>query len=211
MGEGVRVRVTAARWSSPGQGIDDPRWSDVPSGRLVDLSGGQLVWPTEFRLAWEAERLWVAFACSARSVRATMTRYKDKVWQEDAVEVYVQPPDGLLCEFQLSPRGVFRDLVVRRPGEPDQEFDDSWCCAGMRTDALIADERGLLVWRAVMGIPWSSVSARGPVAPGWKLGLFRLERDPEELSALCASPAPEVDFHDPRLLADLALAPRESG
>lgn len=165
------------------------------------------------RLAEAGGVLWARFECEATAIRATMTRYKDKVWTEGAVEIYLRPdPGGPLFEFQVSPLGTCRDLRVADPGGPEQVFDDSWSCAGLVTDARVLRDGGggIRGWSAVFGIPLSGVAASesdGAVASGglegWGLGAFRLEYDPEEFSALRWHPA--LDAHDEAFLCRIRL------
>ncbi len=154
--------------------------------------------------------LWVRFTAEAAEIRVTMTRYKDKVWQEGAVEVYLRPPgDPCLYEFQVSPIGTVRDLRVHDPGGPVQVFDDSWSCAGWVTDARIRRDaqRNVCGWDAVFGIPWGAFGASVPAGGDgrWRIGAFRLEWDPDEFSALRAGGG--GDPHGEDFLVDMALAP----
>jgi hypothetical protein len=198
--------------ASAAPGLDDPRWADVPTRPLVDArSGSALRMPTTTQVARWGSLLLVRFGATARSIRATMSRYKDKVWQEGAVEVYLRPPGSpRLYEFQVSPIGTTRDLVVHDPGGPAQRFDDSWSCEGLRTEARIRrDARGdASGWDAMFAIPLQSMAEAGAPgaagsadAPGWRLGCFRLEYDPEEFGALLSDAG--ADAHADVFLVDL--------
>ncbi|MGB3376182.1 MAG: carbohydrate-binding family 9-like protein [Microbacterium sp.] len=154
--------------------------------------------------------LWARFECEATTIRATMRRYKDKVWTEGAVEVYLQPaPDGPLYEFQLSPIGTCRDLRVHDPGGSAQAYDDSWSCEGLQTQAWIRrdDRDRIRGWGGVFGIPLANVGSCSDRdnAQAWKIGAFRLEYDPEEFSALRAHPSD--DAHSSTFLRPIRLEP----
>ncbi len=174
--------------------IDSSEWKRVPCRRLVDARTGDApYWPTTVKLAATGRGLWIHFACAAGTIIATMTEYKDKVWQEDAVEVYLQPPgDSCMYEFQLSPIGTCRDLRVIRPWSPDRYFDDTWSCDGLETaTALHGRDTGACEgWQAMFGIPWRAVGRGAGAEPGWRIGVYRIERDPLEYSCtprLCNS------------------------
>lgn len=191
--------------------LDEGPWLGVGSLDLVEvLSGSPLSWPTSVRVGWTEDALWVRFGCTASTVRATMTRYKDRVWQEDAVEVYLRTPaDPYLYEFQLNPIGTARDLRVSRAGDEDQEFDDSWACTGLITTAAIdrGPDRNISGWRAMFGFPWRSFPAPGPHPSGWQIGLFRIERESAEFGGLRWCRRESLELHDPRLMARLELRP----
>jgi hypothetical protein len=164
--------------------------------------------PTRVQTAATPEHLWVRFAAEATDIRATMSRYKDKVWQEGAVEVYLQPPgDPCLYEFQVSPIGTVRDLRVHDPGGPAQVYDDSWSCAGWITDARIRrdEARNVCGWDALFGIPWAAFDAPSPFQDeaSWSVGAFRLEWAPDEFGALAAGGS--GDAHGPEFRVDMAL------
>jgi len=191
-----------------GVGLDDHMWQDIDGLDLVLVhDGAPPAFPTRVRLLCTGEHLWVRFDCAADAVTATMTRYNDKVWQEDAAEVFIWPPgDEYLYEFQLSPRGIHRDLRVAAHGSGEQTFDDSWRCDGLRTEAAITYCDGRLrKWHALFGVP-RALFGDLPAGEPPMVGLFRITRSPvEEFSALRALPDEPVNFHDNRLLVPLIL------
>ena len=200
--------VRPTYWMPGPAGLGDPAWKRNPGRPLVDVrTGAAPGWQTDARLVYTDSALYVRFACCASTVRASMTRYKDKVWQEDAVEVYVRPPgDEYLYEFQVNPIGTTRDLRILQAGDPDRRaIDDQWCCTGLVTTAHVERRNGAIVgWQAMFLIPWASLG-RSPLATSstvdaWRVGLFRIERDPFEQSALAPTTRNPVDLHDPELM-----------
>lgn len=191
-------------------GLKDGIWDAAEVFSLVDVRTGLPPrWATEVQLVATMRALWVRFRCIAGSVQATMSRYKDKVCQEDAVEVYLRPPgEDHLFEFQLNPIGTFRDLRVWNSGLPGQRYDDSWSCGGASTEARIDRADGAIkAWWAMFKLPWHSLDEASPKASRWGIGLFRIERDPLEYSSLVSCPSDEVDLHDPKLLASIDIRP----
>ncbi len=189
--------------------LNTPWWTDITPIPLCAVGTGDTpVWPTEVRVGHTDDALWLHYTCSARTVRATMTRYKERVWLEDAVEAYVAAPgDPNLYEFQVNPIGTARDLRVVDPGARGQRFDDGWSCAGWVTQAAIdrGADRNIAAWRALIGLPWRSLSAAPPGGGGWRLGLFRIERDPEEFSGLRWFAQERMELHAPEFLARLTV------
>jgi hypothetical protein len=198
----VRSTVLAGR-----PGLDAPWWTGVPPLSFCDVgTGGDPVWATDVRVGHTEDALWLHYTCAAGTVRATMTHYKERVWLEDAVEAYVVAPDDPhLYEFQVNPIGTARDLRVVDPGTPGQHFDDGWSCAGWVAEAAIdrGADRNVRAWRALIGLPWRSLSPRSPYAAGWRIGLFRIERDPEEFSGLRWHAQEAMELHAPEFLAGL--------
>jgi len=193
--------------------LDDDLWAGARAIPLRNARTGlALRMPTTAQVVVAQGVVAVRFRCAARSVRVTMSRYKDKVWQEGAVEVYLRPPgDSRLYEFQVNPIGTTRDLVVHDPGTAAQAFDDSWSCAGLRTSARVERDRqgDLAHWEAMFAIPMQAMAGTelgpghrgGHPGSGWRIGLFRLEYDPEEFGALAADA--DADAHADVFLTDL--------
>lgn len=183
--------------------LDDHRWAGVDRLNLLLVHNGrEAAFPTQVALLCTRQHLWVRFDCTADAITATLTRYNDKVWQEDAAEVFLWPPgEGCLYEFQLSPRGIHRDLRVVAPGTSEQSFDDSWQCVGLRTESTIkyADGR-LRGWHALLGLPVALLGDPATRDPPL-VGTFRINRNPvEEFSALRWLRDGSVNFHDNGLL-----------
>lgn len=184
--------------------LHDPLWAGIPGIELVDVASGRRPrWATTLQVAATPDFLWVRYRCRAAEVLATLTRPKDKVWTEDAVELFLWP-DGAdsLVELQISPRGVVRDLLVHRPFTEQPTFDDSWCCEGLVSAAEVLKRPGKIAgWVALFGVPLGQVG-RGPA--GLFLGAFRVDRHPPSFSALRSTPSFER-FHDRALLLPLGL------
>jgi hypothetical protein len=200
--------IVAPRWKAEPEGWMDERWSRIQPTQLVnarDIEAPALA--TGVRVVCTTGALWAQFVCEATDVRATMSRYNDKVWTEGAVEVFLKPPSAHhLFEFQLSPIGTWRDLRVDDPGGPNQSYDDSWRCAGLVASTnLRRSPRGDLVgWDALLGIPWASLGGANLTSDGWKFGAYRWEYEPAELSAIVGHD--EIDAHDDRFLVELRIA-----
>ena len=154
--------IQVATGSSFPTGMDDPSWADASVTRLVNARTGTIpVHSTDVRVIDSGSDLWVRFDCAATDIVATMSRYKDRVWTEGAVEVFLRPPGAaFLYEFQLSPIGTRRDLRVDDPGGPAQYCDDSWSAPGFSgTTVILRDVRGDVVgWHALIRIPWKDVA-----------------------------------------------------
>ncbi|MBI3428888.1 MAG: hypothetical protein HY050_02270 [Actinobacteria bacterium] len=192
--------ILPQRWNESPAGIDDLRWNNC---EVIELrharANEQPVHATFVQFVDASGLLWVRFHCIAKDIQATMNKYKDKVWKEGAVEIYLQTPsDSVLYEFQLSPIGTFRDLRVLDPGGNDQRFDDTWSCQHVVVEARInRDQRGdVCSWDGMFGIPWESVQPPNEKERrnGWLLGAFRLEYHPVEFSALATHSL--LDAHD---------------
>jgi hypothetical protein len=124
-----------------------------------------------------------------------LTRRDAPLYQEETVEVFLDPFGDLDCYFEIevNPLNTVLDLMLRRIGRGwRKEF--AWRCEGLETFAEIVPGG----WKAQMSIPFAALAPEPP-APGavWRANFNRIDR-PEnadrELSAW--SPTLRNTFHD---------------
>jgi hypothetical protein len=159
--------------------------------------------PTQAALVWDDTHLYVAFDCTDPDPWGTMTSRDDRLWDEEVVEVFLDPDgDGLnYAELEVSPNNVVVDLLIPRP-RADVNVSLRWDIAGLQT--AVAHVPGS--WVAEIAIPWTSLSAAGVSGPPlegdeWRAGLYRIKRprgEPgaDEFLAWSVTRA-ERGFHDP--------------
>ncbi len=142
--------------------------------------------------------------CSSAKIqipRATFTKRDDPLWEEDVVEVFIDPFGDLNCyfEFEVNPLNAVLDVFVRRV-RGGMRKDFTWNCEGLRTAT------GLLAygWVAGIAIPFKSMGDCD--RSQWRINFCRIERpkdQPRELSAW--SPTFSGTFHLPERFGVLKL------
>jgi hypothetical protein len=177
-------------------------WSAAGRVYLADnVSGRPPVWGTEVRVGRHQEELLVLFICQDPDPSATFTRRDDPLWEEDVVEVFIDPFGDLDCyfEFEINPLNTVLDGFIRRlRGGLRKDF--SWNCEGLRTAT------GLLAygWVAGLAIPFKGLGECN--LSRWRINFCRIERpknQPRELSAW--SPTLAGTFHLPERFGVLEL------
>jgi hypothetical protein len=141
------------------------------------------------------------FICQDPDPSATFTQSDDPLWEEDVVEVFIDPFGDLDCyfEFEINPLNTALDLFIRRVrGGLRKDF--SWNCEGLRTAT------GLLAygWVAGLAIPFKGLGENN--LSRWRINFCRIERPkdrPRELSAW--SPTLAGTFHLPERFGVLEL------
>lgn len=82
--------------------LDDGAWGRADSVRLVDVvSGGVLQYATTVRACWDSSYLYVAFHALDRTVRNTMAGHDESLYQQDVVELFVDPDGDGLYYYEL--------------------------------------------------------------------------------------------------------------
>jgi hypothetical protein len=151
---------------------------------------------TTIKSIWSADEWRVLFEVADTHVWATLTERGAMLYQEEAVEVFVDPVGDLesYFEIELNPLNTVLELVLRR-NRSGYMKDFAWRCDGLRTAARRTDAG----WCAELVIPFRSLVAEPP-QPGarWRANFCRIDRPPgveRELSAW--SPPGRASFHTP--------------
>lgn len=160
---------------------------------LIDTHSGacpnQKTW---LALAWNARELRVLFHCEDERPWATLNRRDAPLYQEEVVEVFLDPYGDLQSyfEIELNPLNTVCDLVLRRT-RSGYTKDFSWDCANLETSV----ELGQGFWRAELAIPLASLGHDLPTQ-GWRANFYRIDRPTFGASELSAwAPTMRPHFH----------------
>jgi hypothetical protein len=172
-------------------------WSECARLLLLENSYGQPPrWGTEVRVGWTNEALHGLFLCQDPEPWATKTQKDDALWEEEVVEIFLDPIGDLLSyfEFEINPLNTVADLVLRRTRTGIKK-DLDWDCEGLVT----ACGRLPYGWVAAFRVPFESLGDCHPNrSPVWRVNFARIERpsgQPRELTAW--SPTSVGTFHVP--------------
>lgn len=186
------------------------------------ISWGEAPYVTRFRALWGDAALAVRFDVADRRPWSTMTRRDDRLWEEEVVEIFLDPArrgEGYV-ELEISPANVVCDLMVRQPW-PNLDSDPAWHVEGLETEVTPWRDPagGPDGWTAVARLPWSGLSsvAAGialPPRPGdaWRFNVFRIKRPSgphrpfDDVRLLAWSPTGTPSFHVPAAFRDLVFA-----
>jgi hypothetical protein len=179
-----------------------PRLKVPPSGSgetVLDLVDNVAGLPprqaTTVHISHDSRCLRIDFHCEDEHPWATIHRHKGPLYEEETVEVFLDPFGDLQCYFEIevNPINTLLDLMLRRVGKGWRK-DLAWQCEGLETSASLTDAG----WSATLLIPFAAIAPRAP-APGevWRANFLRIDRPegaPRELSAW--SPTHLNTFHD---------------
>jgi hypothetical protein len=177
--------------------VETAPWCDLPTLALCDTAtGAPPQQPTRLQIGWTPDELRVLFHCADRLPWATLTQRDAPLYEEEVVEVFLDPVGDLAnyFEIEVNPLNAVFDLVLRR-NRSGYVKDSAWQCEGLRTAARLAAES----WTAELAIPFRSLVAEPP-QPGtqWRGNFFRIDRPPEVPRELTAwSPTGRGTFHMP--------------
>jgi hypothetical protein len=187
--------------------LDEADWKSARStGPFVrSIDGAPTKFRTEAKLLWDDEFLYVAFTCEDQDVWSDYTKHDDKIYEQEAVELFVDADgDGKTYnELEIAPTNATFDAYfpARRQG-----MDLSWesgMVSAVKVDGTLNDpsdvDKG---WTAEAKIPLKSFAAVPHMPPlvgdKWRINLYRLDwyanRKINEGSAF--SPLYQGDFHN---------------
>lgn len=178
-------------------------WPDITPIVLRETTTGeepqQRTW---FKTAWNSEELRVLFWIEDTYVWSTMTERDDLLYEEEVVEMFLDPVGDLAryFEIEVNPVNAVLDLTISREGEGYVK-DFKWRCDGLQT----AVQRAPTGWWAEFSVPFAGIGATPQGS--WRANFFRIDRPPgvpRELSAW--SPPGRRNFHTPARFGILEFA-----
>ena len=182
--------LTADAAADPWRGIAPVHFSDAVTGAAPQQG-------TQVRCAWDANEWRVLFHASDSDAWATLTQHDASLYEEETVEVFLDPIGDLesYFEIEVNPLGAVLDLVFRK-NRSGYKGDRTWDCAGLRT--LV--RKSASAWMVEIAIPFASVT-NSPPQPGarWRVNFCRIDRPSRdgsiarELTAW--SPPMRANFH----------------
>lgn len=192
--------------------VDEQDWALADTIELRDVDGRVPYQKTTVKALYDDTTIYVAFECWDTEIWSTFSERDAKVWQEEAVELFISPPTMFpwqYFEFQLSPGNVLRDLIVTHDSEGGMSLDGDWDCAGVETCVCVRECEGCYAWSAELGIPIKSLvpeaASRSIAGQTWMANFFRIDRRPR-LEYSCWSPTFEPNFHVPEAFGRLVFS-----
>jgi hypothetical protein len=167
--------------------LDEAAWKDAPStGEFVrTMDGMKSDQKTTARVLYDDKNLYVAFEMEDKDVWATLTKADDKLWTQEAVEMFIDADgDGkTYVELQTNPKGAIFDsyLPAYRQNQNDWQ---SGMKVGVKVDGTVDNRNDVdKGWVAEMMIPLEAAKGKEKemknvppkVGTEWRVNFFRLD------------------------------------
>lgn len=186
----------------PGAG----NWLAVVGAEFAEATTGAVPQQrSRVQVRWDEEELRVLIQAEDTHAWATLTERDSPLYEEEVVEVFLDPVGDLesYFEIEVNPLNAVLDLVLRR-NRSGYLKDFAWRCEGLRS----AVRKTADAWCAELAIPFRSLSAASPKAGDcWRVNFCRIDRPagvPRELTAW--SPPRRASFHTPERFGILEFA-----
>ncbi len=162
---------------------NDPAWASAALIPSLPLSlgkpkGGISPIPTQVRLLWDQNWLYIRFTCTGNEIYSPFTHHGDKLYQGDVVEVFLDPKgDGKQwLEVEVSPNNVTMEVQAFLTAEPKSDANlllekeiiarDWWSnldytLEGLKTAASIQKEGEKVTgWTVDIALPAKAIMRR---------------------------------------------------
>ena len=213
----VATRVGGGALKLDGK-LDEAAWKSAAStGPFVKtMDGGRAESRADAKVLWDDKYLWVGFSIEDRDVWSTLDKRDDKLWTQEAVELFLDADgDGkTYVELQTNPRGAIFDSYLPRYRENQNDFDSGMKVAVGVEGTLDKRDDVDKGWTVELQIPLEA--ARGKekemknvpprVGSMWRVNFFRMDLPagkPQQGTAW--SPPMVGDFHALDKLGELVF------
>ena len=188
--------------------LNEAAWREASGTAVfVNTRTGEPAAPTtRARLLWDQDALYVAFEVADSDLRSTFTRDDERLWEQDVVEVMLDPDgDGLnYFELQVSPAGYVFDTRYDSRRRPQPFGHMQWSAQlrrGVDISGTLNDAKSDRGYAVELALPWKSLAPYHlPPRPGdtWRIALYVLDGQAGGQRGVGWSPPLVGDFHVPQ-------------
>jgi hypothetical protein len=191
--------------------LDEAAWATAStSAALVNTMNGEAAEPTtNVKVLWDDKQLYVAFDVADDYLKSTFTKDDDHLWEQDCVEIMVDPDgDGKnYFELQVSPANKHFDTSYdsRRVPQPFGHVDyNSKISSGVLVRGKLNDDDPDQGYVVELAMPWSAFSVgeakQAAPKPGdnFRVNFYVMDARHEGMRAVGWSPPRVGDFHVPQ-------------
>ncbi len=188
--------------------LDESAWKEAQStGAFVrTLDGLPADQNTTAKVLWDDKMLYVAFEMEDKDVWTTLTKHDDKLWTQEAVEMFIDADgDGkTYVELQANPKGITFDSYLPSYRKNENDWDSNMK-AGVQVDGTVDirtdQDKG---WTVELGIPLEAAMGKEKamknvppqVGTEWRVNFFRMDLpNGRQQSGTGWSPPMVGDFH----------------
>ena len=198
--------------------LDETAWRQArPTGAFVNtMDGSRGAFGVTAKALWDDENFYVAFVVDDDYLKSEFTGRDDHLWEQDAVEVMLDPGGDAqnYFELQVSPRNQAFDTRYDRPRNPGPIGHADWNAeirSAVKLRGTLDDDEADEGYTVEMAIPWEAFATGNPPAsrpnPGevWRGNFYVMDAREEEGQQRAAgwSPPRVGDFHVPSRFGQL--------
>ena len=189
--------------------------------------------PTEVRLLWNSESLYVGFLCYDRDIWGTIRERDGNIYDEEVVEVFLDPDCDLrtYIELEVSPHNTLFDAFVVNGKSHGQEMHvlrdwdsetlqhavsvDGTAKTSPLTDRAASTNPPDTSWACEIAVPFKDLLTAPNIPPKvgdvWRMNLYRIDRGTTEAEDeyTAWSPTQKIDYHRPQHFGSLRFLEKQ--
>jgi hypothetical protein len=183
-------------------------WPFAEQIQLVDtVTGNECRNKTNISLYANSAYLFIRFVCFSNAVFSWLTERNSTVWEEEVVEVFLQPSEMefFYYELDVNPNNAVADLYIKnymsQDGSKNVQLIKPWTCKNLETRCFVKgklnEKGGAQYWIAEYKIPFVSLDLQALNQPRkcWKANFYRIDRSEKEAEYQAWNPTGKIDFH----------------
>jgi len=198
-------------------GAVDSAWRNA-----APITWGDAPFVNRFRALATPAALWLRFDVYDEHPWHTMTRRDEHIWEEEVVEIFLDPDrtGANYYELEINPVNVVCDLVVPKPW-PELHSNPAWDFEGLETRVTPyrGSDAGPDGWTATARLPWPgfrTLPCKAPLPPRhgdrWRFNVYRIkrphgpQRPNDDVIHAAYAPTGSPSFHVPSVFPDFVFS-----
>jgi hypothetical protein len=197
--------------------LDEAVWAKATVAELVlNADGSPSRYPTTARLLFDDSFLYISFRSIDDNIWATRRQRDEHLWEEEVVEVFLQPDpqETSYVELEVNPLGAMLDIYlldIRKPlrYESWNSKNLSWA---VQVKGTVDGKGGDREWTCEIAFPLADAVTAPHLPPRagdhWRMNLYRVESRPAP-ALMAWSPTFKDDFHLPNSFGELVFTDKK--
>jgi hypothetical protein len=192
--------------------LDDPSWAKAAliNNFVINSDNSPTPYNTEGKILYDDKFIYFAFRCIDDNIWATKNKRDDHLWEEEVVEVFIQPnpTESSYIEIEVNPLGSLLDAymldsVKCLPYDSWNMVDIKWA---VHVQGTVDGKPGDTAWTCEIAFPIVNAVTAINIPPKaediWRINLYRAELKPS-YALISWSPTYRDDFHMPSFFGKL--------
>ena len=199
--------------------LDEPAWekADLIDEFVLNSSNTPSPYRTEARVLYDDRFVYFGFRSEDENIWSTKTRRDDHLWEEEVVEVFIQPneKEPSYIEIEVNPRGAVLDAYMldsttTLPYDSWNMVDLKWA---VNVQGTVDGVPGDTAWTCEIAFPIINAVTAPNLPPKagdvWRMNLYRTESKPQ-FALIAWSPTYKDDFHMPSFFGRLVFTDKRA-
>ena len=188
--------------------LNKQAWQEAQGDFLVETeSGREAKLKSECKPLWNENYLYISFKCKDDYIKATMTAYNDKLYEEDVVEVFIDDNRDLktYVEIEVNPLNTVLHYIVNN-NLKGEKFLYAKVYKTLETATIYYED--IQEWHTEIAIPMEEfiTAVNNPPLTGdiWGINFYRIDRKEDKVVEHSAwLETGKIDFHMPEKFGQL--------